>query len=307
MTTGLKKHFSRFNTISGNGNQNVIVTGVTSPVSATDVPSSDPAYVSTAGLKRVYHKFTTASSITFNTGASVNNYNHRSNVIGGVVSNIPTSGTSSDNGSGITAAIIAGGGTVLGVKRTGGGGGGGYRGLTGLSVTLGTPYPITIGAAQGNSAAFGFTANAGGNEGTTGGSGGGGGAGGGAGAASLTCPPGTGVPWNTSVQGSYGTKGGGAGDAAGGGGGGAGGAGFNPGGLESPPAYPTGTFATNPGGDGLTVFGDSVAGGGTGGYHGGGTAPAGPPIGGGGGGGGDGSGGTAGNPGAVYVSYLTPL
>lgn len=301
MASGLSRSNIRLNTISGSGSQISLISGVTSPVSAVSVASTNQSYANAAGYQRVFHKFTGASSITFNNAVTgVNNYNPKQS-IGGM-----RTITGVSVGTGITAIIIGGGGSVLGVKRTGGGGGGGYRYISEFAASLSTPYAITVGAAQGSSSVFGYTANAGGNEGGSGGSGGGGPTGGGAGGESLTCPLGTGVPWNPGYQGSYGTKGGAAGDASGGGGGGAGGAAFNKDGLTSPPIYPTSTFATNPGGYPINVFGDDVGGGGTGGYHGGGTAPAGPPIGGGGGGGGDGSGGSAGNSGAVYISYLTP-
>lgn len=135
----------------------------------------------------------------------------------------PVSGTLTE------VVIIAGGGNggSAGYPYTGGGGGaGGMRSISGISVTLGNSYSITVGAEQSNSSAFGYSATAGGkganyqsNDAGTGGSGGGGGGSGYGGSASQNGAAGNAGGYSP-VEGYAGNTGS---STSGGGGGGAGG------------------------------------------------------------------------------------
>lgn len=69
--------------------------------------------------------------------------------------------------------LVGGGGNGETIRGARGGGGGYTKTVKGISVTIGTPYTVTIGASSGTSSAFGASAT--GASGANGGSGGGGG------------------------------------------------------------------------------------------------------------------------------------
>ena len=74
---------------------------------------------------------------------------------------------------GIDVFLVGGGGNGETIRGAHGGGGGYTKTVKGISITIGTPYTVTIGASSGTSSAFGASAN--GASGANGGSGGGGG------------------------------------------------------------------------------------------------------------------------------------
>lgn len=218
--------------------------------------------------------------------------------------------------------VVAGGGgggsTATNTYGAGGGGAGGMRAASGLSVTPGNTYTITVGAGgasmtNGSDSSFGSIVAVGGGHGGKGNAAPYGGTSGGSGGGSsynLAVGAGTAGQGNAGGTGSYG------GDyARGGSGGGAGAAGSNTVAGVGLQSSITGTATYYAGGgsgggrannypSGLLVVSGALGGGGNGSQSGvGGAGTNG--LGGGGGGAGNGAGGTGGS-GVVILKYLTP-